>query len=126
MPVYRFEDLPTVQQNPNLSSNRGESIKGERMYFCHRKRPEGTRAEPHYHPCEQFIYVLRGRQHITVDGEEHLAGPGDVIHIPPNAVHSTVALEDMETIYVKDTSWSLKGVPAGEEAPDTPPEDDPF
>ena len=32
----------------------------------------------------------------------------------------------METIYVKDTSWSLKGVPAGEKAPDTPPEDDPF
>ena len=69
---------------------------------------------------------MKGRQRITVDGEEHLAGPGDVVHIPPNAVHSTVALEDMETIYVKDTSWSLKGVPAGEKAPDTPPEDDPF
>ena len=55
-----------------------------------------------------------------------LAGPGDVVHIPPNAVHSTVALEDMETIYVKDTSWSLKGVPAGEQAPEAPPEDDPF
>ena len=96
------------------------------MYFCHRRRPRGTRAEPHYHPCEQFIYVLRGRQRITVDGEEHLAGPGDVIHIPPNAVHSTIALEDMETIYVKDTSWSLKGVPAGEQAPEAPPEDDPF
>ncbi len=126
MPVYRFEDLPTVQQNPNLSSNRGESIKGERMHFCHRKRPEGTKAEPHYHPCEPFIYVLKGRQRITVDGEEHMAGPGDGIHIPTNAVHSTVALDDMETIYVKDTSWSLKGVPAGEAAPDAPPEDNPF
>ena len=44
MPVYRFENLPTVQQNPNLSSNRGESIKGERMYFCHRKGVPKERA----------------------------------------------------------------------------------
>ena len=31
MPVYRFEDLPEARRNPNLSSNRGEFIKGERM-----------------------------------------------------------------------------------------------
>jgi quercetin dioxygenase-like cupin family protein len=126
MPVYRFEDLPTVQHNPNLSSNKGETIKGERMYFCHRKRPAGSRAEPHHHPCEQFIYILKGRQRFTIDGEEFQVAPGDVIHVPANAVHSTIADEDMETLYVKDTSWSLKGVPAGQAAPEKAPEDDPF
>ena len=126
MPVYRFEDLPDVQHNPGLSSNRGETIKGERMYFAPRRRPAGTEAKPHHHPNEQFIYVLKGREKFWLDGVEHVVGPGDVIHVPANTVHATLALEDMETIYVKDTSWGLKGVPAGEKAPEAMPPDDPF
>ncbi len=126
MAIYRFDELPDVQQNPNLSSAHGETIKGERIYFGRRRRPAGTTAKPHYHPCEQFIFILKGRQRITIDGEEFNVGPGDVIHIPPNTVHSTIAEEDMEVIYVKDTTWSLKGVPAGQPAPEAPPENDPF
>ncbi|MBI3024355.1 MAG: hypothetical protein HYY66_01500, partial [Candidatus Tectomicrobia bacterium] len=45
MPVHRFEDLPEVRHNPGLSSNRGQTIKGERMYVAHRRRPAGTEAE---------------------------------------------------------------------------------
>ncbi len=126
MPVYRFEDLQDAHHNPGLSSGHGETIKGERMYFCHRTWGKGTRAAPHYHPCEQFIYVLRGRQKFTIEGEEFEVGPGDVVHVPAGAVHAAEILEEVEAVYVKDTAWSLKGVPAGEVAPDAPPEDEPF
>lgn len=126
MPVYRFEELPNVQHNPNLSSNRGQTIKGERVYFAKRRRPAGTRAEPHYHPNEQFIYILKGREKIRLGEEEYIVGPGDVIHIPANTVHSVEALEDMETIYVKDTTWSMKGIAAGMEAPEQAPPDESF
>lgn len=126
MPVYRFENLAEVHHNPKLSSGYGETIKGDRMYFCHRIWPARTRAEPHYHPCEQFIYILKGRQHFVIDGEEFDVGPGDVVHVPSNVVHSTTTEDEVEAIYVKDTSWSLKGVAAGEMTPESPPEDDPF
>ena len=67
------------------------------------------------------IYILRGRQKFTIEGEEFDLGPGDVIHVPASVVHSTIIEEEVEAIYVKDTSWGLKGVPAGENAPDTQP-----
>ena len=120
MPIYRFEDLKDVQQNPGLSSGHGESIKGEKMYFCHRIWEAGTEAKPHYHACEQFIYIMRGRQKFPMGGEEYDLGPGDVIHIPANEVHAAEMIEEVEAIYVKDTTWSLKGVAAGEAAPDAP------
>jgi mannose-6-phosphate isomerase-like protein (cupin superfamily) len=126
MPVYRFENLSAVRHNPNLSSGIGETIKGDRMFFCHRIWATGTKADPHHHPCEQFIYMLRGRQKFTIEGEVFDVGPGDVVHVPASAVHSTIIEEEVEAVYVKDTAWGLKGVPAGEKAPDTPPEDDPF
>ena len=59
-------------------------------------------------------------------GEEYDLGPGDVIHVPANEVHAAEIIEEVEAIYVKDTTWSLKGVAAGEAAPDAPPADDPF
>ena len=116
MPIYRFEDLKDVHQNPGLSSGHGETIRGEKMYFCHRIWEAGTQAKPHYHACEQFIYIMRGRQKFTVGGEEYDLGPGDVIHVPANEVHAAEIIEEVEAIYVKDTTWSLKGVAAGGEA----------
>ena len=78
MPIYRFEDLKDVREPRPLLGPR-ESIKGERMYFCHRIWEAGTEAKPHYHACEQFIYIMRGRQKFTMGGEVHELGPGDVI-----------------------------------------------
>jgi len=51
----------------------------------------------HNHPgCEEILYVLsgRGRQIVEVGGEsrERVIGPGVLVHIPPDAYHSTVNL----------------------------------
>ena len=126
MSVYKFEDLKSTHQNPKLSSGFGETIKGDKMYFCHRIWPTGTEAKPHFHPCEQFIYILRGRQNLILGDKKFEVGPGEVIHVPSNTVHSTKIIEEVEAVYVKDTTWSLKGVAAGDETPSSPPEDDPF
>lgn len=128
MPVYRFEDLPEVQHNPGLSSGRGQTIKGERIFFGKRTKKAGTGSKPHHHPSEQFLYVLEGALRVTIDGESQVAEAGGVIHIPANAVHTNVADgdRDAEYIYVKDTTWGLKGVAAGDTAPETQPEDDPY
>ena len=128
MPVYRFENLPDVRHNPDLSTAHGPTIKGERIFFGLRTKTAGTSSAPHHHPCEEFLYIISGRLRAEIDGEVHLAGPGEVVHIPPGIPHHTAAEpgEDLIYLYVKDTSWGLKGVPAGEEAPDEPPEDEAY
>lgn len=51
----------------------------------------------HNHPgCEEILFVLTGsgRQVVEVAGEsrEQVIGPGVLVHIPPDAYHSTVNL----------------------------------
>jgi len=45
--------------------------------------------KPHYHKIRsETFYVLSGHAEWTIDGETHVMGPGDAVHIRPNTVHS--------------------------------------
>lgn len=45
--------------------------------------------EPHYHTYHaEVFYVVDGQLEWTVGGETRLMGPGDLVYIPPNTVHS--------------------------------------
>ncbi len=48
----------------------------------------GGEVHPHSHPTYEFYYMISGRAVMTVDGESAEVGPGDLINIPPLAVHS--------------------------------------
>ena len=50
------------------------------------RMPAGTRAEPHAHPNEQWIYVVEGTFCATIDDKKFEAKPGSVLYIPPNVV----------------------------------------
>ena len=54
----------------------------------------GTGHARHNHPgCEEALYVVSGQgsQMVDVDGELWSPiGPGDVVHLPPDAFHATV------------------------------------
>jgi quercetin dioxygenase-like cupin family protein len=60
--------------------------------------PGGGRVEPHSHPTHEFYYVLFGRGEMIVSDERRLVGPGDLIYIPPNSVHSLVASNEHAAI----------------------------
>ncbi len=128
MPVNRFDELPDVRHNPDLSTAHGPTVRGERIFFGLRTKDAGTGSAPHHHPSEEFLYIISGRVRAEIAGEVHRAGPGGVVHIPPNVPHHTAAEpgEDLVYIYVKDTAWGLKGVPAGEQAGEQPPEDEKY
>ena len=128
MPVYRFENLPDVRHNPDLSTAHGPTVKGERIFFGLRFMDAGTGSAPHHHPSEEFHYIISGRARAEINGETNIVGPGGVIHIPADVPHLTAAEpgEDFVYIYVKDTSWGLKGVSAGEETPEKQPEDEKY
>jgi unsaturated pyranuronate lyase len=54
----------------------------------------------HSHPHEQWTTVLSGRLKLTVTGIAQVLEPGQVLYIPPNAVHSGHALTHCQVIDV--------------------------
>ncbi len=43
---------------------------------------------PHEHPTHEFYFVMNGRGVMTIADEDREVGPGDLVYIPPDTVHS--------------------------------------
>ena len=43
---------------------------------------------PHSHPTHEFYFVMTGEGTMVIADEERFVTPGDLIHIPPDTVHS--------------------------------------
>lgn len=54
----------------------------------------GGAVAPHTHPTHEFYYVLYGRGRMIIDDENEEIGQGDLVYIPPNAVHSLEAVSE--------------------------------
>ena len=78
------------------------------------RMPAGTGAQAHSHPNEQWIYILEGTFRAKIADKEIEAGPGSVIYVPSNVVHSGQATPDADVVFftVKDASHGLHGVRA--------------
>jgi len=48
----------------------------------------GGEVDPHAHPTHEFYYVTSGRGLMRIGDEEREIVQGDLVHIPPNEVHS--------------------------------------
>jgi quercetin dioxygenase-like cupin family protein len=69
----------------------------------------GGYVDPHSHPTHEFYYVLRGRGTMTIGDEERLIGQGDLVHIPPDVVHSLRPVTDHAPIHCFCFSIGVKG-----------------
>ncbi len=54
---------------------------------------------PHAHPTHEFYYVTSGRGIMTIDGEDRDVVQGDLVHIPPDKVHSLRPVSDHAPIH---------------------------
>lgn len=52
---------------------------------------KGGSLEPHSHDSDEFYYILDGQGTMTVDGESDVLGPGELVRIRPNLIHSISA-----------------------------------
>ena len=59
----------------------------------------GGEVNPHQHPTHEFYYVTSGRGIMVIDDEECQIAQGDLVHIPPNAVHSIRPISDNASIH---------------------------
>jgi quercetin dioxygenase-like cupin family protein len=69
----------------------------------------GGYVDPHSHPTHEFYYVLRGRGIMIIGDEERLIGQGDLVHIPPDAVHSLRPVSDHASIHCFCFAIGVKG-----------------
>lgn len=55
---------------------------------------KGAIGNLHHHPHVQLSYVEAGAFEVEIGGEKKLLKAGDVFHVPSNAVHGVVCLEE--------------------------------
>ena len=59
----------------------------------------GGVVDPHSHPTHEFYYVTAGRGLMTIGEETREIAQGDLVHIPPDAVHSLRPVSDHTPIH---------------------------
>lgn len=109
-----FAKLGKYSFNNKLTTADGNVVKGDKMFVGMITKKRGSGSQPHTHPFEQFNYVLKGALRACVGGEERLVPPGELIHIPANTVHTTVAGSDEDCVYLmikEATPMGTTGIP---------------
>ena len=68
-------------------------VVGDRLMICRLRFDPFTVAAVHRHPHEQMTMVERGRVRFFIEGEERIAGPGDVLHFASNTEHGATMMD---------------------------------
>jgi quercetin dioxygenase-like cupin family protein len=106
MPIYQLDTIAEEFVTPKHSTAFGRLITGTQVELGVLRYKAGEGAEPHAHPHEQVLLVLKGKCRLTLDGEVHLIGPGQAALIPPDILHGLEVIEDAEFV-------SCKGIVGG-------------
>jgi quercetin dioxygenase-like cupin family protein len=69
----------------------------------------GGEVNPHSHPTHEFYYVTSGRGLMRIGDEEREIRQGDLVHIPPDAVHSLRPVSDNASIHCFCFAVGVKG-----------------
>jgi quercetin dioxygenase-like cupin family protein len=112
--IFQLDEMAGMRAGAAYSTAKGPVIEGVHTQVGLMRKPRGTGARPHSHPNEQWNYIVQGTVRAMIDGKESIAGPGTLLYLPANVVHSTVALPDEDVVFfvVKDLSHGIHGIPA--------------
>ena len=69
----------------------------------------GGHVEPHSHPTHEFYYVMSGRGIMDIEGDVREIGQGDLVHIPPDKVHTLRPVSDHAPIHCFCFAVGVKG-----------------
>lgn len=70
----------------------------------------GSAVYPHQHPTHEFYYVMSGRGIMTVAGEDRDVQQGDLVYIPPDAVHSLRPVSEHAPIHCFCFALGVAGI----------------
>jgi len=69
----------------------------------------GGMVDPHSHPTHEFYYVISGRAIMTISDEDREIAQGDLVYIPPDAVHSIRPVSQHAPIHCFCFAIGVKG-----------------
>ncbi len=67
----------------------------------------GSRQRLHDHVPEQVYVILRGRGKMRVGGEERWVDEGDLVYVPPGALHGIENATEEVLVYVSATTPAI-------------------
>ena len=67
---------------------RAETMGSYMEFVCEFEIAEGSHLEPHRHNTHEFYYIIKGKALMQIEHEKREMEVGDLVHIPPNKVHS--------------------------------------
>ena len=88
---HRWIDTPSEQINETIARR---FITGDSVTIGRFELKQGGVVPSHAHANEQISIVLSGVLLFRIDGRETVVKAGEVMQIPPNAVHEVQVLED--------------------------------
>lgn len=98
-PVVEHNGTVPVWWMVNPQELKGETEGGYLELVSEFEVAGGGMVDAHSHPTHEFYYVLSGRGIMTISGEERQIAQGDLVHIPPNAVHSLAPVSENASIH---------------------------
>jgi quercetin dioxygenase-like cupin family protein len=126
MDVRNAQVEPTIEHGGSCLSYfmfPKESVRDETMgsyleFIGEFELKAGARLEPHYHDTNEFYYLLSGEAIMQIEDEQQRVAPGDLIHIPRNAVHSIWPASDTESF--RALAFAVSFQPVGASYVDAP------
>jgi len=94
-------ETPSGPKLENLMRAQLEVLAGGEIIVSRVTIPPHTSLPKHWHPGEEFAYILEGSCYLWQDGKEDLLGQaGDVLKVPLKQVHTAVTKDEGATILV--------------------------
>ena len=92
MPILRSNDAPEFDLAGVRVRGLSSPSRGALETTCYRVDLQpGQRLPEHTHDHEEVFHVISGPLTVSLDGEETLLGPGDMVMVPPGVSHFSYA-----------------------------------
>ena len=96
--VFAGGEKPVLE---NLMKSQLEGVKDTEIIVSRVTIPPNTSLPKHWHPGEEFAYVLEGSAVLLQEGKDEVIGKkGDVFKVPLNQIHTAMTTEEGATILV--------------------------
>lgn len=92
---HSWDELEREAVRPGVSR---AGFRGDDVMLVMNWLQPGMETRPHSHPCEQLVYVVKGRMRFHIGDEVIELGAGGLVRIPPDIVHFGEPVGDEEVL----------------------------
>ena len=114
---YQHRDWATVPVETIADGIQRQMIWGEHLMVCRLCFGPHIVTAVHSHPHEQITLVERGRVLFTIDGIQHPASAGAVLHVPSGVSHGATILDEGAVLIDIFSPIREEFLPAGGHSP---------